>query len=65
MAKTYRLRPSELLGVDDTYTAYCFDEACFYFEARLAGGQKPVYESKRFPLRPAKFPIPILYQKLP
>lgn len=46
MAKTYRLRPSELLGVEDSYTAYCFDEACFYFEARLASGQKPVYESK-------------------
>lgn len=40
------MRPSELLGVDDAYTAYCFDEACFYFEARLASGQKPVYESK-------------------
>ncbi len=46
MAKAYRQKPSDLLGVDDPYTAFCFDEACFYLEARLASGQKPVYKSK-------------------
>lgn len=46
MAKAYRLRPSKLMGVEDSYTAYCFDEACFYFEVCLASGKTPVYESK-------------------
>ena len=39
MTKAYRLRPSELMGVEDSYTAYCFDEACFYFEVCLASGK--------------------------
>lgn len=27
MSKHYSKRPSELLGITDTYTAYCLDEA--------------------------------------
>jgi hypothetical protein len=27
MAKTYKVRPSELFGIEDAYVAYCFDEA--------------------------------------
>ena len=30
MAKRYRQRPSNIIGVVDEYTAYCFDEACIF-----------------------------------
>lgn len=30
MAKRYRQRPSNIVGVDDEYAAYCFDEACIF-----------------------------------
>lgn len=28
VAKEWKVRPSELIGDLDTYTAFCFDEAC-------------------------------------
>lgn len=31
MAKRYHSRPSELLAIDDAYSAYCLDEAVFTF----------------------------------
>lgn len=46
MAKAYRKRPSELLELPDAYTAYCFDEACLYIEARRAEGVAPVYRTE-------------------
>ncbi len=27
----FKKRPSEVLGIFDEYTAFCFDEACLYF----------------------------------
>lgn len=33
MAKNYRVRPSELLGIEGEYAAFCFDEAAFYMLA--------------------------------
>lgn len=30
MAREYRKRPSEILFIDDEFTAYCFDEVAFY-----------------------------------
>ena len=35
MSQTYRSRPSELLHIDDPYTAYCIDEAVFVYHALL------------------------------
>lgn len=32
MAKHYQKRPSEILGIDNDYLAYCFDEAALYLE---------------------------------
>ena len=46
MAQHYRKRPSELLGVEEEYAAYCFDEACFYAQARRAAGEVPVYKTQ-------------------
>lgn len=37
-------RPSELLEIEDAYTAFCFDEACAYIIKRLQDGNKPVYK---------------------
>lgn len=28
MAQRYRVRPSELISVDEPYAAFCFDDAC-------------------------------------
>ena len=30
MARTYQQRPSEIMGIKDSYTAYCFDETAYY-----------------------------------
>ncbi len=35
MSKRYSERPSVILGVEDTYTAYCLDEACMYALCKL------------------------------
>lgn len=36
------IRPSELIGIDDTYLAFCFDEACAYIIKELQDGKKPI-----------------------
>jgi len=33
LANKYRKRPSEILGIDNDYLAYCFDEAALYLES--------------------------------
>lgn len=33
MANKYRKRPSEILGIDNDYLAYCFDEVALFLEA--------------------------------
>jgi hypothetical protein len=35
-------RPSELLEIEDAYTAFCFDEAFAYILRELQDGKKPV-----------------------
>lgn len=35
-------RPSELLSIEDTYTAFCFDEACAYILSELQNGKEPI-----------------------
>lgn len=42
MAKEYDVRPSEIVGLDCTYTAYCFDKACLYIKAKM----EPSYDDK-------------------
>lgn len=34
-AKTWGVRPSELLAIDDSYVAYCLDQAVGYFGRTL------------------------------
>lgn len=40
----YCCRPSEILSIDDEYTAYCFDEACMLIRAKLENREKPQYK---------------------
>lgn len=39
------MRPSELIEIQDSYTAYCFDEAVAYILRRLAKGDVIVENS--------------------
>ncbi|WP_250673540.1 hypothetical protein LZ906_007860 [Paraclostridium ghonii] len=36
----YNKLPSEILRIDDEYTAFCFDEACMYISNELENGNK-------------------------
>lgn len=52
-------RPSELLEIDDAYTAFCFDEACAFVIKKLEDGEKPILkeeeDSKKVYSRPSDF----------
>lgn len=39
-------RPSDLIGIEDTYSAFCFDEACAYILKELKDGKEPVFKNK-------------------
>lgn len=39
-------RPSELLEINDAYTAFCFDEACSYILGKIRQGEEPVPKTK-------------------
>lgn len=40
------VRPSELLGIDDEYTAFCFDEACAFIISKIQDGEQPIIGNK-------------------
>lgn len=44
VSNRYRKRPSELLGIEDGYVAYCFDEACAYIMNRLDKKEEIYFE---------------------
>ncbi len=39
MARTYRVRPSQLVALENPYEAYCLDEALCEYIARIENGQ--------------------------
>ncbi len=41
MAQEYNKRPSEIMYIEDHYTAFCFDEACFYITTQLRDKKRP------------------------
>lgn len=47
MAERYKCLPSEILGIKDDYTAYCFNEACCQLMIRLDNEEKPEYIEQR------------------
>lgn len=46
LANVYKCRPSTLFGITDTYTSYCFDEACEYIISKIEAGEEPVFKTK-------------------
>jgi hypothetical protein len=34
--------PSQVMGIEDEYTAFCFNEACAFIVAKLKDGLKPI-----------------------
>lgn len=44
LATQNRARPSELLGIEDDYTAYCLDEACMFMVNMARGGKEPDFD---------------------
>lgn len=36
MARTYKIRPSQILRIENDYDAFCFDEACDYILSELS-----------------------------
>ena len=36
MARTYKIRPSQILNIKNDYDAFCFDEACDYILCELS-----------------------------
>ena len=46
MATNYNCRPSTLLDITDSYTAFCFDEACAYIIQKLEDGEEPIFKAK-------------------
>lgn len=39
----YNERPSKLFGINDTYTAFCLDEACAYIINKLENKEEPKF----------------------
>lgn len=57
------VRPSEIMGITDSYTAFCFDEAAAFIVSKLRDGEKPVMEMGRGD-EPARYRRPSdLYNK--
>ena len=46
MVVRYQCRPSQLVDIEDAYTSFCFDEACFYIIQQLAKDNTPRFKSK-------------------
>ena len=46
MAQRYKKTPSEILRIDDEYTAYCLDEACAVIASRMDKGENPVFVTR-------------------
>ena len=46
MSSAYMEKPSELIDVQDSYTAYCFDEACLLIRKKLEAGETPIFKKQ-------------------
>ena len=46
MARKYGKLPSQIVGIEETYTAFCLDEACAYIETQLEQGKEPRWIDK-------------------
>ena len=46
MHKQYQCKPSSIIGIEDPYTAYCFDEACAYIIHEIQDGKTPMFKKR-------------------
>ena len=46
MSKLYNCLPSDIIGIEDNYTAFCFNEACAEIILRLQNEEKPIYREQ-------------------
>lgn len=46
MTKMYNQRPSQFIGIDNDYTAYCFDEAVGYIRNAIDSGKTVRWEDR-------------------
>lgn len=46
MSKMFNKLPSEIVNIYDEYTAFCFNEACFYIRAQVEMGEEPNFNTK-------------------
>lgn len=44
MSKLYNCLPSVLMNIEDSYTAFCFNEACALIRLKIDSGETPVYQ---------------------
>lgn len=47
MSELYHTRPSQLLNIEDEYTAHCLDEACMYITLMMRQGKEPQWFDKK------------------
>lgn len=40
----YQVLPSQVMRIDDDYTAYCFDEACAFIMSEINQGKDPNFK---------------------
>lgn len=41
-----KCRPSEIMDIDDPYTAFCFDEAINYIVMQIKEGNEPCFKKR-------------------
>ena len=44
MSRIYNCLPSQILRIEDDYTAYCFDEACALIMFKIDNDEKPKFK---------------------
>lgn len=44
VAQTYRIRPSEVIGVETEYEAFCIDEVCGMIMNNIKNERYPIFE---------------------
>lgn len=44
MSRIYNCLPSQMLRIEDDYTAYCFDEACALIMSKIDNDEKPKFK---------------------
>ena len=44
MSRIYNCLPSQILRIEDDYTAYCFDEACALIMSKIDNDEKPKFK---------------------